>query len=367
MASHSSGITISEEVRAAFGEANVNGSVRMLKVQIAEERMSVVAREAPGAESQAWEDDLDRVPALLDPKDACYILFRTDDRSPANNGFYWLLLCYVPDACKVRQKMLYASSRAQMKISLGGGSFSHDIFGTVPADFNKTGFAQYLKMKSSAAPLTESEEAKQMEEVMSAAEASCLVGAGGASSSIVRGVSFKPQDAAAAAVKELVSGHGPCYVQLGIDEAKEEISLINKTNLAISELGAQVPLDRPAFHLFRYDHTFEGKHLTSVVFVYSCPDGSGRTKSAPVKSRMLYSSCKGGIEAMVEAAGKKVDLKLEINCGDELTEETIVHKLHPPPVAKKEAFAKPKTAGKGPRRLTSRTPSPSSGSSPKPE
>jgi len=34
-----------------------------------------------------------------------------------------------------------------MKISLGGGSFSHDIFGTVPGDFNKAGFEQYLKMK----------------------------------------------------------------------------------------------------------------------------------------------------------------------------------------------------------------------------
>jgi len=101
MASHSSGITVSEEVRAAFGEANVSGTVRMLKVQIAGEKMNVVASEAPGAQAQTWEDDLDRVPALLDPKDACYILFRTDDRSPANNGFYWLLLCYVPDACKV--------------------------------------------------------------------------------------------------------------------------------------------------------------------------------------------------------------------------------------------------------------------------
>jgi len=202
---------------------------------------------------------------------------------------------------------------------------------------------------------------------MSAAEASCLVGVGGANTSIVRGVSFKPQDTAVAAVKELVSGRGPCYIQLGIDEAREEISLVSKANLAISELGSQVPLDRPAFHLYRYDHTFEGKHLSSVAFVYSCPDGSGRTKSAPVKSRMVYSSCKSGVEAMVEAAGKKVDLKLEINSGDELTEEAIVHKLHPPPVAKKEAFAKPKTAGKGPRRLTPRTPSPSSGSSPKPE
>lgn len=247
-----------------------------------------------------------------------------------------------------------------LKLSLGGGNFAHDVFGTVKGDFDKNGFEAYLRMQKSAAPLTESEEAKFTESAMSAAEASCLVGAGGASTTMLHGVSFKPQDEATRAVKDLAGGSkSASYVQLGIDEEKEQISFVSRSGIKASEVGSQVPLDRPAFHLFRWDHTFEGKSLSSIVFIYSCPDGSGKTKSAPVKSRMLYSSCKSGIDALVEAAGKKVDLKLEINEGTELTEELISLKLHPPPVAKKETFSKPKPAGKGPKRLTpTQSPSP---------
>ena len=43
--------------------------------------------------------------------------------------------------------------------------------------------------------------------------------------------------------------------------------------------------------------------------------------------------------------------QLEINEGSEISEELIATKLHPPPVEKKEAFSRPKAAGKGPRRL----------------
>jgi twinfilin-like protein len=360
MASHSSGITVPEEVKEAFGEANQSGAKRALKIQIQDEQMRVVASAEPGS---AWEDDLESVPALLDPKDACYVLFRTDEKTQTG-GYAWLLFCYVPDAAKVRQKMLYASTRAQLKLSLGSGNFAHDVFGTVKADFDRAGFAAYMRMQKSAAPLTESEEAKFTESAMSAAEASCLVGAGGASTTMLHGVSFQPQPEAAAAVKELASGGGVTYVQLGIDEAKEQIALVSKSRVELAQLGECVPLDRPAFHLYRYDHHHEGKSESPMVFVYSCPDGSGKTKSAPVKSRMLYSSCKAGIEALVEAAGRKVDLKLEINDGVELTEELVVTKLHPPPVQKKEVFSKPKAAGKGPKRLTPRT-SPASTPSPK--
>jgi len=350
MASHSSGIPLSEEARAAFSEANHDTSSRILKIQIKDEKLQVV--EKVGSEGKPWEEELDKVPALLEPADACYILYRTDVE--CDGGYEWALFCYVPDRCKVKQKMLYASTRAELKLSIGSGSFLYDLFGTVPDDFSRKGFEAYVTMQKSDAPLTESEEQRLQEIMQSSAEA----GSGGASSSvIVHGVAFAPHDEAKAGVARVLDpSQAENYAQLGLDEASEQIILRKTSTLALSDIQSVIPNDIPAFHVIRYSHEHEGEHLDSIIFVYSCPDGSGNTKSAPVKSRMMYSSSKSGIEALVEETGHKVDLKLEINDGEtDISEEIIVNKIHPPPVTKKAAFSKPKAGGRGPRRLVSRT------------
>jgi len=347
MASHSSGITLGDEARAAFSEANHDSQSRILKIQIKDEQLVVV--EKIGSDGKPWEEELDKVPPLCEPADACYILFRTDVE--CDGGYEWALLCYVPDRCKVKQKMLYASTRAELKLGIGSGSFAYDLFGTVPDDFSRKGFEAFVTMQKSEAPLTESEEQRLQEIMQSSAE----VG-GGAPSMIVHGVSFAPHEEAKAAIARVLDpSQAENYAQLGLDESTEQIILRKTSTLALSDIQSVIPNDIPAFHVIRYSHDHEGEHLDSVIFVYSCPDGSGNTKSAPVKSRMIYSSSKSGIEALIEEAGHKADLKLEINDGEsDISEEVIVNKIHPPPVVKKAAFSKPKAGGRGPRRLTSR-------------
>lgn len=51
--------------------------------------------------------------------------------------------------------------------------------------------------------------------------------------------------------------------------------------------------------------------VLSAVYVYSCPDGSGATHSAPVKMRMLYSSAKGAAADLTKAYGVDVALKVK--------------------------------------------------------
>lgn len=351
MASHSSGIPLSEEARAAFSAANHDSQSRILKVQIKDDQLVVV--EQVGSDGKPWEEELDKVPALCDPADACYILYRTDVE--CDGGYQWALFCYVPDRCKVRQKMLYASTRAELKLSIGSGSFAYDLFGTVPDDFSHKGFDAFVTMQKSEAPLTESEEARLAEIMQSSAE----VGDGGASQSvIVHGVSFAPHEEAKTAIARVLDpNESENYAQLGLDESTEKIILRKTCTLALSDIQSVIPNDIPAFHVLRYSHEHEGNHLDSVVFIYSCPDGSGNTKSAPVKSRMIYSSSKQGIETLMEEAGHKPDLKMEINDGEvDISEEIVINKIHPPPVVKKASFAKPKAGGRGPRRLVRNAP-----------
>ncbi|KAH3759439.1 actin-binding protein, cofilin/tropomyosin family protein [Pelomyxa schiedti] len=346
--SAASGIPVSEQLRHAFGEAHASGAKRLIKVLIKNDELIDVDSMAPVG---AFEEDFVRVEDFLDAKDPCVILFRHDEKN--ENGYRWLMLCYVPDVSKVKDKMTYASSRGHLKQGLGGGLFMHEIFGTVKSDFSFNGYEAYVRMKLSAAPLTESEQAMHAEVAQSATEASM---SGGANSSMVHGVSFKADPGAQSAVSELCSNSGDVnYVRLAIDMDKELIILVEKMNITLSDLPSRVPNDVPAFHFFRWDHTHEDTQFHSIIYVYSCPDGSGSTRSAPVKMRMLYSSSKQGAEALVESCGVKVSLKLEVNAGSELSDEVIANELHPPPVTKKATFTKPSAPGKGPRRLTKTT------------
>ena len=83
--------------------------------------------------------------------------------------------------------------------------------------------------------------------------------------------------------------------------------------------------------------------MTSVVFVYSCPD------EAPVKAKMMYSTVKS---IAVELAGN-VDVKIEVNTGDPLDEEVVRTAVHPPKVelARGSGVNRPKKPSRGPRRM----------------
>jgi len=338
--SHSSGIPVSKGLADTFGNAITSPSTRLIKVKI--ENDELVAKGTVQAVSD-WEADLDSVVQHLEPNDPCFILFQTDDKSTQVAGNGWLLMCYVPDKAKVRDKMTYASSRANLRRQLGTTYFVDEVFGTVPADLNKAGYHAHRTMQKSESPLTWSETQSNQEKEQG-------VFYGGTSTAYVHGVSFPVESGVIDALKGLVNGSHN-YVAVHIDADNEKITKGNVKTLDVAQLGGEVPNEKPCFHFFRYDHDFEGQNLKSIIYIYSCPDGSGSTKSAPVRLRMLYSSSKANIESILNQLGAKADLKLEVNQGSEVTEDSIVLQLHPPKEEEKKAFAKPKGPSKGGKRL----------------
>jgi len=253
------------------------------------------------------------------------------------------LMCYVPDKAKVREKMTYASTRSNLRKSLGSSNFVSEIFGTVTGDFNQKGYKAFVDMQKADTPLTTGERQSAQEK-----ESGLFVGGG--STSYVHGVAFPVEQAAGQALQDLLSGKHN-YVQIAINAEAERITLGSIKTIDISELPNEVPNDQPRFHFYRYDHEFEGAQVSSTVMIYSCPDGSGNTKSAPVRLRMLYSSSKANIENILVSLGGKTDIKMEVNQGSEVHPEAIHLQLHPPKEEKKEAFAKPKGPTRGGKRL----------------
>jgi hypothetical protein len=173
----------------------------------------------------------------------------------------------------------------------------------------------------------------------------------GGASTYVHGVAFPVESSASNAVKRLVTGELD-YVQIAIDCDNEKIILgKTETRLSIDNLRNHISLEEPRFHFYGYRHNYEGIDINSFVYLFSCPDGSKGTKSAPVRMRMLYSSSKANVAEIVKAAGGTISAKLEINRGDEINEEELLSILHPVKAEQAKNFSKPSRPGKGGARL----------------
>lgn len=333
--SHSSGIPVSSSLKETFGRALNGNDIRLIKSQI--ENEEIIEITSLGSQGSG-EDDLSLVSDLLEKEKPCYILYRFELSSPS-----WILFCYVPDKAKVKEKMLYASSRSNLKQQLGLNYFVDEVFGTTTSDFTLEGYRHHTISKKTEAPLTEQEQLKKNE--IESGE----IYSGGASM-YVHGIAFPIEAAASDAVKGVANGKFS-YAQIAIDCDREKIIVDHTGNIDFNGLRDHIPMDQPRFHFFAYPHRNDGKSITSYLYLYSCPDGSKGTKSAPVRMRMLYSSSKANVAEIMNQIGGKIDLKLEVNAADDLDEEELLRALHPQQDQKEEKFSKPVRAGKGARKL----------------
>eukprot|EP01108_Squamamoeba_japonica_P003038 TRINITY_DN2536_c0_g1_i1.p1 TRINITY_DN2536_c0_g1~~TRINITY_DN2536_c0_g1_i1.p1 ORF type:complete len:333 (-),score=146.19 TRINITY_DN2536_c0_g1_i1:34-1032(-) len=328
--SHQSGITVAQELCDEFGVANRDGNVRFIVCEIKDEK--VVKVEAVAAAGDDWQSQLDDVQSHLTADAPRYVLF-------SKGGRGWILMAHVPDKSKVKDKMLYASTRSTVKRQLGANFFDEEMFGTLPSEFSKEGYAAFQEHVAADVPLTR-EEFRRQEELESGE-----IYQGGAGA-YVHGVSFAASGGVNEALKALVAGSAN-YVVLGVDTGAETITLSEKkAGQTIAGMRDNVSLTEPQFHFFRYE---TGERET--VFVYTCPDGSGSTTACPIKMRMLYSSSKARVVQLLEANGGTVAKSFEFNEPSEVDEGDMDNALHPPKAAVKAAFTKPSRPGRGARKL----------------
>ncbi|KAH0616616.1 hypothetical protein JD844_027869 [Phrynosoma platyrhinos] len=329
--SHQTGIQANGEVKEIFARAR-NGQYRFLKIVIENEQLIVgSAKQRHGS----WEEDYDSfVLPLLEDKQPCYILYRLDSQNA--QGYEWIFIAWSPDHSPVRQKMLYAATRATLKKEFGGGHIKDEVFGTNQVCILKCETCkQYLGNKSS--PFENMILASVQTEVSIDTKHQTL-----------QGVAFPIAKEALQALEKLKHKQLN-YVQLQIDMKNETIVLASTLPTELKDLPKRIPKDSARYHFFLYKHSHEGDYLESIVFIYSMPG-----YMCSIRERMLYSSCKSPLLEIVERQlWMQITRKIEIGDGDELTAEFLYEEVHPKQHAHKQSFAKPKgPAGKrGIRRL----------------
>ncbi|KAI8987715.1 hypothetical protein BDF20DRAFT_904685 [Mycotypha africana] len=269
--SHQSGIQVSEELSKAFTDAVSNGNVRVIRVSIDNDYKSYVSD-------------------YLETTTPAYIFVRLDERTTSTGEYKWLFLCYVPDNAKVRDKMLYASTRATLTKELGDYRFVDNIYGTEKAEFTWEGYKRHLAHKAAEAPLTRREQ--ELAEIK-AEEAKTVSSYQGTSTrkSYAPGVAFPLTEKAIEALCSLQAekehrSHN--FVSLCLDN--ERIDLVDVQNIGIDDLSKTISQNSPRFTFYNYDNGAE----ETIVFIYTCPSQS------KIRERMLYSSSKSNVIAAAE-------------------------------------------------------------------
>jgi len=293
--------------------------------------------------SEKWEDDYeDLIGAVLEESQPCYILFRLESKT--NNGFEWLLFTWSPDSSPIRQKMLYASTKATLKKEFGAGQIKEEVFATTKDETTWTGYLKHKRNRDAPAPLSMSEEERAE---IKRAEVNTDIGVDTRHKTL-QGLAF-PLTAKAIDALNNFKSKQLNYVQLKIDIEKEFIELASTTDTDTDSLRKRIPETSARYHVFNFRHSHEGDFLESFIFIYSMPG-----YSCSIKERMLYSSCKGPlIYAMEHELELVMDKKLEIDSAEELSEEFLREELHPTKTLNRAKFAKPKgPANRGAKRLT---------------
>lgn len=123
-------LTISNEITEAFLQAQESRSVRILKIKIEGESMKLDGQLNAVGGPKADFDSILR--DSLNETEALFLIFSLAD-APSDPQS-WLLVCWVPDGCKVRDKMLYSSSREDLKRTLGLGYFAAEYSANLKSD-----------------------------------------------------------------------------------------------------------------------------------------------------------------------------------------------------------------------------------------
>ncbi|EKJ78227.1 hypothetical protein NXS19_011470 [Fusarium pseudograminearum] len=330
-----SGISASQELQNEFNSLLSSTGTFGLLATI--EKESMVPITTIPSKSSSFSDNLSGLEPHLKPDVALYIILRRHEDAPR-----FIAITYVPDSAKVRQKMLFASTRLTFVRELGTEHFRETIFVTTPEELSVKGFEKHDAHNKLAAPLTEEEQ--QLGEVKRA-EQEAGQGTGQKAIHLSKNFAMPISDEAIAALKEVGQDGGRPVTMLKINPSTEKVELVPEapTPSGISELTKAISSTEPRFTFYRFTHTHDGAESSPILFFYTCPSTPGNKS---IKFRMMYPLMKRSVlDAAESQAGLTLEKKFEVEDPSEITEESVLEDLHPK-TASRQGFSRPKRPGR---------------------
>ncbi|EXJ89562.1 hypothetical protein A1O3_02629 [Capronia epimyces CBS 606.96] len=340
-----SGITASADLHEAFSDFASDHDLFSLPVTITTESLTPLPSIRFPSPSSTFHASLPSLDNLLSPTTPLYLLLRKEASKPD-----LVAVTYIPSRAPVRQKTLFASTRATLVRELGSEKFVETIFVTErdeildPAQWEERsgpatssaaaqgsggaagvdiGLLSLEERELQAVKRAEEEERHGtrgrdlMNEGGSGARYSSNANAGSEDGAPRRaGITMNITDEARSALAQLGSGSGSgSLVQLGIDIATETVTLLSsKTDVAPDAVPGLIPLDQPSytFYTVAQSHQQQAGAAPGSIFIYVCPGAS------KIKERMICASSRRGVLYLAAGEGVKVLKTLEAGEPDDL-------------------------------------------------
>ncbi|KAG4103838.1 hypothetical protein H8356DRAFT_927777 [Neocallimastix lanati (nom. inval.)] len=305
--SSQTGITPSEGLKDVF--SNAEPDTRAIRVVIRDEQM---IPEGSIPASGTWEEDY-QIGQWLNPASPCYILYRLDSKTAET--FDWIIISYVPDDSKVREKMLYAASRATLTKVLGDNKFVDSLYGSITDELTLDSVKNHKKVMTLPLTLRE-KEMKELNRSESENDISITT-----RYTVAPSVAFPFSEETQEAFQKFKNNE-LTYIQLNVNESVE-LTESNNEFTKIEQIRSRLPAESPCFIFLKFPHDYKGVQVTSQIFIYSCPDKS------KVKEKMTYSSARNTVVNYVESDYSiKLDKRIEISHESDLDEQSVIDDLH---------------------------------------
>ncbi|CAK5279342.1 unnamed protein product [Mycena citricolor] len=307
-----SGIGVSPDLSAQFSHAVDSKETRFLKVSIQNESL-VHDLSIPIQGTLAEDLTKLQTSEILHDDTPAYVLTKLDD--PATE---WLAIYFVPDTAKVRDKMLYASTRASLLKSLGSTLFTDSIFATSKADLTPEAYEAHRKHILAPKPLSASEQ--ELANVRAAErEAGGLgvyQGSRARTTHMGQTVGMPWSSESEEAVKKLGECNGSELLIMTIDIPTETLTLKSFSETEVANVGSSLPSDGASYAFYAWKHSPSAR---DIIFIYSCPN------TCPVKQRMVYASGFNSVflnaKNLLESASSSLhNRKIETSTPDEIDE-----------------------------------------------
>ncbi|KAL2222003.1 putative actin monomer binding protein [Thermoascus aurantiacus ATCC 26904] len=342
-----SGIAVSPELHDAFNAFTADPSLFCLPVTITSESLTPLSpipfsSSSSSEPKDAFYPSLPQLSSLLKPQTPIYLILRRSSGALA-------ALTYIPSNAGVRNKTLFASTRATLVRELGSEKFASTIFATEEEevvgeeawrerDAEENGGGKNGKFKREDLMDEKERELEAVKRAEEEARSGTLgrdVGIGGTfiKAGAEGRIPMPVDEDAKAALRDLQQGG---LVQLAIDVPTETIKLAaSESSIAPSDVASKISDSSPRYTFYHYPDS------DVVIFIYTCPSKSS------IKERMLYASTRRVAILVGENEGIKVSKKIEGSSPDEITEARLREEVYPPQDdGSKRGFARPKRPGR---------------------
>lgn len=301
-------LNISPQIDEEFLRAQETHTVRILSVSIEAENL-VLSGTVDKLSTAA--NDFDTI--LLDyikEDSASFILFNLSD--DVNASQTWLMITWIPDGCRVRDKMLYSSSREDLKKHIGIGLFHSEYAANYKTDITWAAYQSSLKKDVDMDVLTENERLIMEERVLSQVESSTV-------KSTALGV--MPFEMSTEVMEKLdqfkeASGNeesdGCNWVEMTVESETVQLKQARFVSVGDS-LQDYIPNDSASFIAIKLPKLGSNNEIITI-FVFSCPENT------PVRTKMTMSSSKASVLAAAQSKGLVFDKTLEIRDPEDIDE-----------------------------------------------